>query len=253
MSLKTKKKKHPMQMGVSLIIWFFCAVITFALFLVSLILTLALYFTDKDRRVVHAQCFWWAGTVIGFNPYWDVRTSGLENIDKSKTYVVVANHQSLADIAVLYNTHMQFKWVSKESVFKWPVIGWCLSFGKHIKLVRGDLKSIKAVYRQAAEWLRKDISVVFFPEGTRSRTGRMSKFQNGAFKLAIREKRPVLPIALQGTRDTIPRGSWVFKAKAFAKMTVLPAIETKDLEISDFEKLRDLAYNRIESVVESKI
>jgi 1-acyl-sn-glycerol-3-phosphate acyltransferase len=154
----------------------------------------------------------------------------------------VANHQSLADIIVMYKTRMQFKWVAKESLFKVPFIGWCLSLSKHIKLKRGDFGSIKNIYREASAWLKKDMSVLFFPEGTRSETGEIKDFQNGAFKLAIKEKKPVLPVSIIGTRDAIPKGSWVFNTKVSCKLTVLPAIETKDLPIGDFAVLRDRVY-----------
>ncbi len=238
-----------MQAVISIAIWLVNSILLIILFLVSLFLTIILFPFDKQRRIIHAQCFWWADAVVGSNPYWDVRVRGLENIDKNRTYVIAANHQSLADIVVLYKTHMQFKWVTKEEVFKVPLIGWCLILSKHIKLTRGRFESIKKVYREAAVWLRQDMSILFFPEGTRSNTDNMNKFQNGAFKLAIKEKKPVLPISVQGTRDAIPKGGWVFKAKAVVKITVLPAIETKDFLPGDFAHLRDITYNRLKNVL----
>lgn len=237
-----------MQIALSIMIWFFGAIITLVLYLACLFFTIIFYLFDKQRRIVHAQCFWWSNAVIALNPYWDVQITGLENINKSRTYVIVANHQSLADIVVLYKIHAQFKWVSKESVFRVPLIGWCLSLGRHIKLTRGKFDSIKKVYRQAAIWLKEDMSVLFFPEGTRSNTGTMNKFQNGAFKLAIKENIPILPICLQGTRNAIPKGGWIFKTKATVKVSVLPAIETKDLLPRDFAHLNETTYNQIKGI-----
>ena len=237
-----------MQVVISIIIWFFGTILTFVLFLASLFIAIVCAPFDKQKRMVHAQCFWWADAIIGFNPYWDAKVSGLENIDKNKTYVIVANHQSLADIVVMYKTRAQFKWVSKEAVFKVPLIGWCLSLGRHIKLTRGKFDSIKKAYRQAAIWLKKDMSVLFFPEGTRSDTDNMNNFQNGAFKLAIKENVPILPICLQGTRNAIPRGGWVFKRKAAVKVTVLPPIETKDIPPGDFARLRDITYKQLNDI-----
>lgn len=222
---------------------------TIILFFVVLLLAVILLPFDKKRKVAHAQCFWWSDCVIKLNPYWRLRVEGLENIDHHKTYVVIANHQSMADIAVLYQTRMQFKWVSKKSLFNVPFIGWCLTLTKHIKLERGEFSSIKKVYREAAEWLRKDISVLFFPEGTRSDTGQMNVFQNGAFKLAIKEKRPILPIRIQGTREAIPKGSWVFNAKVLVTITVLPAVETGSLNPADFASLRDTVFKRISGII----
>ena len=230
-------------------IWVVITALTVLLFFVEAILTIILFPFDRQRKIIHSQCFWWADAVIGFNPYWHIQVSGLENIDRHKTYVVVANHQSLADIAIMYETHMQFKWVAKESLFKIPFIGWCLSLTKHIKLSRGNFGSIKKVYREAAYWLRNDMSVLFFPEGTRSRTDKMNEFQNGAFKLAIQEKKPILPIVIDGTRDAIPKGSWIFKTKVKGKLTVLPPVETQDLQISDFVLLKDTVHKKLKSLI----
>lgn len=215
------------------------------LFFVVFFIVVVTFPFDKKRKFAHAQCFWWSDCVVKLNPFWKLRVEGLENIDYHQTYVVIANHQSLADIAVLYQTRMQFKWVSKKSLFKLPFIGWCLSLTKHIKLERGDFSSIKKLYRQAGDWLKKDMSVLFFPEGTRSDTNEMNVFQNGAFKLAIKEKRPILPIRIQGTREAIPKGSWVFEAQVNASITVLPAIETSGLSPADFASLRDTVFNKI--------
>jgi 1-acyl-sn-glycerol-3-phosphate acyltransferase len=234
-----------MKSILSIIIWIVSSVLTIILFFVSLFFTIILFPFDKKRKIVHAQCFWWADAVAGFNPFWDVRVYGLENIDPKRTYVITANHQSLADIVVIYKTRMQFKWVAKESLFKVPFIGWCLFLGRHIKLARGEFGSIKKIYREAAGWLRKDMSVLFFPEGTRSLTDNMNEFQSGAFKLAIKEKKPVLPISIKGTREAIPKGDWIFKTKVRGVVKILPPIETKDFSPGDFKQLRDLVYNQL--------
>lgn len=227
-------------------VWSVGATLIFILYIAMLIAT-ALTPFDKKRKLAHAQCYWWAKAVVWFNPYWDFSVSGLENIDKKKTYIMVANHQSLADIVMVYLLKTQFKWVAKESLFKLPVLGWCMSVAKHIKLERGDLGSIKKVYRQAAEMLRGGMSVLFFPEGTRSNTGEMKDFQNGAFKLAIKERVPVLPIAIKGTGDAIPKGTWLFTTKVPSCIKVLPPIDTSNFAAGDFAKLRDEARLAMES------
>ena len=229
-----------------MIVWIVGTILTILLYFVMLLMSVLFPF-DKSRKIAHAQCFWWAKAVVALNPYWDISASGLENIDKKRTYVVVANHQSLADIVIVYLTGMQFKWVAKESLFKVPFIGWSLSLARHIKLERGDFGSIKKIYREAARWLRSGMSVLFFPEGTRSNTGEMKDFQNGAFKLAIKEGVPILPVSIKGTGNAIPRGSWLFTTKVPATIKVLPAIETSGFTNADFAKLRDLVRSTIEA------
>lgn len=224
----------------SVIIWIVGIALTAALFLVMAFLSIILYPFDRKRKVVHAQCFWWTDAVTALNPYWDVRVDGLNNIDLQKTYVVVSNHQSLADIVLMYKTRMQFKWVAKESLFKIPILGWNMLLARHIRLERGNFSSIKRVYREAGEWLREKVSVVFFPEGTRSDNDGIGEFQNGAFKLAIKEKVPILPILIRGTKNAIPKGSWRFTTKTSCLIKVLPPIETLGLLSGDFIRLREL-------------
>lgn len=224
----------------SVIIWVVGTALVVILFLAMALLSILLYPFDRKRKIVHAQCFWWADAMTALNPYWDVQVSGLDNIDHKKTYVVVSNHQSLADIVLMYKTKMQFKWVAKDSLFKIPVLGWNMLLARHIRLQRGDFSSIKKVYREAGEWLRKKVSVVFFPEGTRSGNGGIGEFQNGAFKLAIKEKVPILPVLIKGTKDAIPKGSWRFTTKVSCVVEVLAPIETSQMFSGDFTKLRDL-------------
>ena len=228
-----------------MVVWALGVLLTIILFFVMALVSLLFLPFDRKGRAAHAQCYWWSDFLTEMNPYWDLKVSGLENIDRKRTYVIVANHQSLADIIVLYKIRTQFKWVAKASLFKVPFIGWCLSLARHIKLTRGKFSSIKNVYREAQDWLRKDISVLFFPEGTRSDTNEMNEFQNGAFKLAIKEKKPILPISIDGTRAAIPRGSWIFKTKVLCSLTVHKPIETTGFEIGDFARLKAIAYKQL--------
>lgn len=229
----------------SIVIWVVGISLTILLFFVMAFVSMMLFPFDRKRKITHAQCFWWTDAVTALNPYWDVKVEGLDNIDHSKAYVAVSNHQSLADIVLMYKTRMQFKWVAKESLFKVPVLGWNMLLAKHIRLKRGEFSSIKKVYREASGWLRRGVSVVFFPEGTRSNDLEVGEFQNGAFKLAIKEKVPVLPILIQGTRDAIPKGSWRFTTKVSCLIKVLPPIDTTAYLSADYDRLRDLARSQL--------
>ncbi|MBL7071590.1 MAG: 1-acyl-sn-glycerol-3-phosphate acyltransferase [Candidatus Omnitrophica bacterium] len=233
-------------------IWTASTLVTIAVSFLQLLTLIILFPFDKKGKIIHAQSCWWASTLIRLNPFWRMSVRGLDNIDPRKTYVIVANHQSLADIIVIYNIRTQFKWVAKESTFGIPFIGTMLYIGKHIKLLRGDLGSIKQVYKEAKHWLNQDISVVFFPEGTRSETGSINEFQNGAFKLAIREKKPILPVAIKGTRNLIPKRSWVFNAKVAVSIEVFSPIETKDLHTADFTQLRDAARTKLLNAINER-
>ncbi|MBP7056573.1 MAG: 1-acyl-sn-glycerol-3-phosphate acyltransferase [Candidatus Omnitrophica bacterium] len=235
------------QVLISLFIWVAGIIITAAAFFSSLIIK-KWPFPIKDReKLVHSQCFWWSDALIALNPYWSLKVEGLDNIDENATYVIVANHQSLADIVIMYQTRMYFKWVAKEELLKVPFIGGLLWVGDHILLSRGEFGSIKKVYREAAGRLRSNVPVLFFPEGTRSSTDEMGEFQNGAFKLAIKEKRPILPVYMGGTREAIPKGGWIFKAKVSGRLVVLPPIDTSEMGPADFEKLSDTVKQQLKN------
>lgn len=240
-----------MRIILSIVIWVAGTTITAAAFLASLTIKLIPFNFPGKTRLVHAQCFWWSDALVSLNPFWKLRIEGLENIDHQQTYVIVANHQSFADIIMVYKTHMYFKWVAKKELLKVPFIGGLLWVNDHILLSRGDFGSIKEVYRKAAEQLKEGVSMLFFPEGTRSGTDDMGEFQNGAFKLAIKEKKPILPVFIGGTREAIPKGGWIFKAKVKGALVVLPPIDTSTCQISDYEALRDLVRGKFQELAKN--
>lgn len=235
-----------MRIILSIIVWVAGAVITAAAFLASLVISLIPFQFPNKAKLVHAQCFWWSDALVSLNPYWKLKVEGLGNIDHDQTYVIVANHQSLADIIIIYRIHMYFKWVAKKELLKLPFIGGLLWVNKHILLARGEFGSIKEVYRKAAGQLRKGVSMLFFPEGTRSSTDEMGEFQNGAFKLAIKEKKPVLPVFIGGTRDAIPKGGWIFRTKVKGSLVVLPPIDTSNYQVADYAALRDMVRGKFQ-------
>jgi 1-acyl-sn-glycerol-3-phosphate acyltransferase len=236
-----------MRFIISAVIWIVGTVITAAALVSSLVIKAILFPFPWCEKLVHAQCFWWSDALIAMNPYWKLDIKGLEHIDRRKTYVIVANHQSLADIIIIYQIRMYFKWIAKKELLKVPLIGGLLWVNDHVLISRGDFGSIKEVYQKAAQRLKSGVSVLFFPEGTRSGTDEMNEFQNGAFKLAIKEKRPVLPIYLGGTREAIPKGGWVFKARASGCLTVMPAIDTAGYQTADYIRLRDLVRGQLQA------
>lgn len=237
-----------MRVVLSIMIWVTGTTITAAAFLASLIIKLIPFNFPNKARLIHAQCFWWSDALVSLNPFWKLEIEGLENIDRQQTYVIVANHQSFADIIIIYKNHMYFKWVAKKELLKLPFIGGLLWVNDHILLDRGDFGSIKEVYRKAAEQLKKGVSMLFFPEGTRSGTDEMGEFQNGAFKLAIKEKKPILPVFIGGTREAIPKGGWIFKTKVKGALVVLPPIDTSACQISDYEALRNLVRGKFQEL-----
>lgn len=177
----------------------------------------------------------WALTRV--NPSWEIDVSGYEVPDPRRPYVVVSNHQSLADIPVVSCLPWEMKWIGKTELFRLPFVGWMMRLAGDIELERGDPRSGARALLQAREYLRADCSVIIFPEGTRSKDGRVGSFSDGAFRLAVKEKLPVLPIALDGTRDALPKHSWRFGERSYVHVKVLPPIETESLSPTDVSAL----------------
>jgi 1-acyl-sn-glycerol-3-phosphate acyltransferase len=179
-----------------------------------------------------------AVTVTRLNPFWKFRTTGVEIHDPRRPYVAVANHESFADIFLLSHLPWEMKWMSKDSIFKIPVMGWMMRMAGDVMVIRGDANSRLRALEEARDRLRKHVSVMIMPEGTRSGGGELLKFHDGAFRLAIETGSPILPIALAGTRQAISKGSWlVGRARAIAR--VLPPVETVGLTLDDVPALRE--------------
>ncbi len=178
-------------------------------------------------------------TSSALSPLWKFTVEGEPPPDiDHKPYVVVANHESQADPFLLSWLPWDMRWVAKEELFKPPLTGWAMRLGGDIKLRRGEKGSVVAMMRECEAAIAGGISVMLFPEGTRSRDGTLLPFKNGAFDLAIRTQVPILPIAIAGTRKMRPKGSkWFGKARACAK--ILPPLPTAGLGAADLEGLRD--------------
>ena len=176
--------------------------------------------------------------VTRVNPAWHVRVGGVDPAALRHPYVVVSNHQSLADIPVISRLPWEMKWVGKAELFRLPVMGWLMRLADDIPVDRTDAASRASVLLRAEQKLRHGVSVMFFPEGTRSRDGRLKRFYDGAFLLAVQAGVPVLPLAVDGTMDALPKHGWQF-SRADVRLDVLPPISTEGLTEADVPELRD--------------
>jgi 1-acyl-sn-glycerol-3-phosphate acyltransferase len=175
---------------------------------------------------------------VALNPLWTFRTSGVQIHDPRHPYVVVSNHESLADVFLIGLLPWEMKWLSKESLFHLPVMGWLMRLAGDVSVRRDDPESRAAAMAELRDWLRKRVSVMIFPEGTRSPTDELLPFHDGAFRLAIEAGVPVLPLALAGTRAAISKGSLLL-GRAHAEVRVLEPVSTAGLTIADVPALRE--------------
>lgn len=158
----------------------------------------------SPRRVGFSTAVPWARLGLLFS-WVRVRVHGLEHIDPRQSYVVVANHLSLFDIWVLYgHLRMDLRWVAKKEVFYIPIIGICCVALGHVFVDRSNHQRAMASLEKARQRIVRGTSILFFPEGTRSRTGALRPFKKGAFHLARDLDLPILPVSIIGTREILP-------------------------------------------------
>ena len=150
---------------------------------------------------------YWAGLLfrkIGvvtarLNPLWRFRVTGTMPANPRRPYVVVSNHESFVDILLISHLPWEMKWLSKVEILRIPVLGWNMVLAGDVPVERGTRRSAVQAMRQCASILKRRISVIIFPEGTRSTTREMLPFKDGAFRLAISAGVPVLPLVVRGT------------------------------------------------------
>lgn len=135
-----------------------------------------------------------------------VKVEGKENIDKKTSYIFVANHQGAFDIFTIYGfLGHNFKWLMKKSLEKIFLVGAACKNAKHIFVDDSNLRAIKDTIGEAEKTLQGGMSLVIFPEGSRSWDGKMIPFKRGAFMLAAEFNRPVVPVTIEGSFEKMAR------------------------------------------------
>ncbi len=134
-----------------------------------------------------------------------VRVSGRENCAPRQSYIFVANHQSIFDIFLIYGwLNCPFKWIMKKELRKIPFVGKACESAGHIFIDRSSPIRARKSIMKAEERLRGGVSVVIFPEGTRTKDGQVGRFKKGAFSIAADIHLPVVPITIKGAYETLP-------------------------------------------------
>ncbi|MDE7411257.1 MAG: 1-acyl-sn-glycerol-3-phosphate acyltransferase [Paramuribaculum sp.] len=137
-----------------------------------------------------------------------VTVKGRENITPDTPYVFVANHQGAYDIFSIYGyLRHNFRWLMKQSLRRIPFVGYACAKAHHIFVDNSTPSATRSTVTHAEAILARGLSVVVFPEGSRSRSGKMLKFKRGAFFLASEFNLPVVPVTIDGAHDVMPRGA----------------------------------------------
>jgi len=204
--------------------------------LVFATLALVLRLFLDSRTASHLAAVPWARFIAWLTPM-RVRVEGHENLGPGKSYVLVCNHQSQYDIFVLYGwLGVDFKWVMKGELRKVPGLGAACDRLGHIFIDRSNHRAAVATLEAAQERIVDGTSVIFFPEGTRSRDGKLKLFKKGAFRMALDLGLPILPLTVTGTRDVLPAGT-IDLMPGSARLVFHPPVDTDGCGVEDVQRL----------------
>jgi len=160
-------------------------------------------------------------------------------------YVIVSNHQSLADIPLISHVRVDAKWLAKAELFRFPAIGWMMRMAGNVPVDRSDKRKAAHALLRCARYLRQGCSVVFFPEGTRSPDGEVLPFNDGPFQLAIREQVPVLPLMVDGSGAALPRNSLLFGGTQDIHLRILKPVPVEGWNAKQSSELREVVRQKI--------
>jgi len=201
-------------------------------------LALVTYPFDPKGKVIHRYARLWGKVALLANRV-NVSVEGLGHLREEGPYIFMSNHQGSYDIfALLGHLPFQFKWLAKKELFSIPLFGWAMAAAGYISIDReGTRKTVEAM-NDAARKIREGMSVVIFPEGSRSPDGSIQPFKKGGFTLAIKSKVPIVPIAINGSRDIMPKDR-LTASSGEIRMRMAPPIETQNYSMKDREFLRE--------------
>jgi 1-acyl-sn-glycerol-3-phosphate acyltransferase len=179
-----------------------------------------------------------------------LRIIGERDFDRRQPYIVVANHLSLMDIPILYGwLDLDLKWVMKKELRKVPMIGAGCALLGHIFLDRGNHRAAVEQLQQVKDRLLPGTSILFFPEGTRSRSGELQAFKMGAFRMARDIDLPILPVTIMGAERILPPDNIKLRPGT-ATMIIHPPIPIEEVRATEPEALRDRARAIIAAVLD---
>ncbi len=222
--------------------WIFAYPIAVIATIITAVFTIALSPIFPNHKIAYLPARLW-GKFVCWVFLIRIQFVNKNLIDSNQSYVVIANHQSMFDILAIYGwLPLIFKWIMKAELRKVPAIGPACEAAGHIFIDRTNPVAAKLSLDKAESQLKNGVSVVIFPEGTRTKTGRMGKFKKGAFKIAQDLNLPLLPIAINGSFERVKKGGiYIYPGKI--TLTVCP-----QLIPSDYDTQNDLITHAFQSL-----
>jgi 1-acyl-sn-glycerol-3-phosphate acyltransferase len=203
-------------------------------------------FVDRTGHAAHGCARAWAWLILATTGV-DVRVVGLDRVKRDETYVFISNHQSIYDIPVIFaSLPFQLRIIAKESLGRFPFLGWHLMRAGHLLVDRShpDRAGILHRWRQL---VASRISLIIFPEGTRSADGRVGRFKAGSFLLALEAGLTIVPVSVSGTIHVMTKGQLTTRP-GHVTLTIYDPIPVQRIESPTAADARELA-SRVEGVV----
>lgn len=189
------------------------------------------------------SCLWLAGLKL--------KVTGSENLTGDGPAIYVSNHQSNFDIPLLYaGLPIQFRWMAKQELFNIPLFGLAMKSSGYIPIDRSNRKEAMRSLTAAARRIRAGVSVIIFPEGTRSADGTLQPFKKGALLLAAKAGVPIVPMAIHGSHQVQPKGSLRINPTPL-QLTIMSPIATDGLRMSHIDQLTDQVHDQIAHCLEN--
>lgn len=218
-----------------LIQWPLSLLVTVPLCSAGLILSLL----ERKGRLAHYVYRLMGRILLGVNGV-RVRLSGLEHVDRKTNYLVCSNHQGLWDPFVLVAfLPLQLRWISKPAYFKIPLIGWCIRASGYLEVSRQGFEQDRPILDKAVTMLKR-VSIGVFPEGHRTRDGKLLPFKKGAFYIAARSGQPILPITIQGSFERMKKGQW-HVSPGLITCVIHPSIASQGRSMDELQDATDAA------------
>ena len=191
---------------------------------------------DRTGDFAHRCARVWAWLILRTSGV-DVAVSGLERLDRSRSYVFAANHQSIYDIPIVFTAlPFQLRIVAKQSLGRIPFMGWHLHLAGHLLVDRS--RPGAGVVKKMARLVGEHHSLIVFPEGTRSADGVIQRFKGGSFALAVEAGLPVVPITIVGSRHIMTKGQLTVRSGK-VNVTIHDPMETANVARDGVREMAD--------------